>query len=151
MAVVALASIFVGISMLVVIALLWRRRRPHSTPRVCGSCARVMLPAWDRCRFCGWAPTPRLEFLAGPLAGQAVPLIEEVTTFGSVAGNTVVIADPGVSRKHIGIRRLGASCELADLGSTNGVYCNGLRVAKKELTPGDIVRFGNTEMRFLRE
>ena len=101
--------------------------------------------------FCGWQPpaaVPRLEFVVGPLAGQTVPLQEEVTTIGSVAGNTVVLSDPAVSRKHLGIRRVGGKYELADLGSTNGVYVNGHRMGKKMLVSGDIMRVGNTEMVF---
>ena len=76
---------------------------------------------------------------------------EEVTTIGSVAGNTVVLADPAVSRKHAGIRKVDANYELADLGSTNGVYVNGHKVPKKTLEPGDIIRVGNTEAVFKRE
>ncbi|HTM21749.1 MAG TPA: FHA domain-containing protein [Kofleriaceae bacterium] len=118
---------------------------------MCGSCRRVMMPSWTRCMFCGWQPpasVPRLEFVGGPLAGQTVPLQEEVTTNGSVAGNTVVLSDPAVSRKHLGIRRVGSKYELADLGSTNGVYVNGHRMGKKMLVSGDIMRVGNTEMVF---
>jgi pSer/pThr/pTyr-binding forkhead associated (FHA) protein len=121
---------------------------------VCGGCSRVMAADWQRCMFCGWQPVgglPRLEFVGGPLAGQVVQLVEEVTTVGSVAGNSVVLSDPAVSRKHVGIRRMGNRYEFADLGSTNGVYVNGHRVAKKLLDSGDIMRVGNTEMVFRAE
>jgi pSer/pThr/pTyr-binding forkhead associated (FHA) protein len=70
---------------------------------------------------------------------------------GSVAGNTVVLADPAVSRKHAGIRKVNGLYELADLGSTNGVYVNGHKVPKKTLEPGDIIRVGNTEAVFKPE
>jgi hypothetical protein len=119
--------------------------------KICGGCKRVMLPAWTKCMFCGWAPVARLEFILGPMANQTLPLTEAVTTIGSVAGNTVVLADPAVSRKHAGIRKVDGEYELADLGSTNGVYVNGHKVPKKTLTPGDIIRVGNTEAVFKRE
>jgi hypothetical protein len=119
--------------------------------KICGGCRRVMLPAWTKCLFCGWAPVARLEFILGPMANQTLPLAEEVTTIGSVAGNTVVLADPAVSRKHAGIRKVDGEYELADLGSTNGVYVNGHKVPKKTLSPGDIIRVGNTEAVFKRE
>jgi len=64
------------------------------------------------------------------------PLAEDVTTIGSVAGNTVVLADPAVSKKHAGIRKVDGNFELADLGSTNGVYVNGQKVPKKTLDVG---------------
>ena len=79
-----------------------RRSREPKAQKVCGGCRRVMLPVWTKCLFCGWAPVARLEFILGPMANQTLPLADEVTTIGSVAGNTVVLADPAVSRKHAG-------------------------------------------------
>lgn len=130
---------------LVVVA---KRSAGPAQQKVCGNCRRVMLPVWTKCLFCGWAPIARLEFILGPMANQTLSLAEEVTTIGSVAGNTVVLADPAVSRKHAGIRKINGSYELADLGSTNGVYVNGHKVPKKTLEPGDIIRVGNTEAVF---
>ena len=149
----ALIGIIVGgaVLLLVVIAVAAKKASRPKQQRVCGGCRRVMLPAWTKCLFCGWAPVARLEFILGPMANQTLPLSEEVTTIGSVAGNTVVLADPAVSRKHAGIRKVDGSYELADLGSTNGVYVNGHKVPKKSLEPGDIIRVGNTEAVFKRE
>jgi hypothetical protein len=127
-------------------------KKPKKRP--CGGCRRVMAPDWEKCLFCGWvvpAPIAQLEFLSGPLTGQTFPLHEEVTTIGSVAGNAILLADPAVSRKHIGIRRSGTEFEFADLGSTNGVYVNGHRMPRKHLVSGDILRVGNTEMVFRLE
>ncbi len=136
---------------LVTIAVLAKRSAKPKQQKICGGCRRVMLPAWTKCLFCGWAPVARLEFILGPMANQTLPLSDEVTTIGSVAGNTVVLADPAVSRKHAGIRKVDSHYELADLGSTNGVYVNGHKVPKKTLEPGDIIRVGNTEAVFKRE
>ena len=148
-----LIAIIIGAAVLVlaVIIIAAKRSTPPKAQKVCRGCRRVMLPVWTKCLFCGWAPVARLEFILGPMANQTLPLTEEVTTIGSVAGNTVVLADPAVSRKHAGIRKLDASYELADLGSTNGVYVNGHKVPKKTLEPGDIIRIGNTEAVFRRE
>ncbi|MBP6632578.1 MAG: FHA domain-containing protein [Kofleriaceae bacterium] len=126
-------------------------RKPKAPPRTCRSCHRVMLPTWDKCMFCGYKAVARLEFIHGPMQGQTVDLVEHVTTIGSVSGNTIVLADPGVSRKHAGIRRDEGAYELADFGSTNGVYVNGQRVPKKALAAGDVVRVGNTEAVFRPE
>lgn len=135
----------------VIASLARKSNAPAPGAKICGGCKRVMLPAWTKCLFCGWAPVARLEFILGPMANQTLPLTENVTTIGSVAGNTVVLADPAVSRKHAGIRRVESDYELADLGSTNGVYVNGHKVPKKTLEPGDIIRVGNTEAVFKRE
>ncbi len=148
-----LIGLIVGgaVLVLIVIAVAASRNGKPTQQKVCGGCRRVMLPAWSKCLFCGWAPVARLEFILGPMANQTLPLAGEVTTIGSVAGNTVVLADPAVSRKHAGIRKVDSNYELADLGSTNGVYVNGHKVPKKTLEPGDIIRVGNTEAVFKRE
>jgi hypothetical protein len=150
----AIVGLIVGgaVLALFVIFVMARKSATPKQQKVCGGCRRVMLPVWTKCLFCGWAPAARLEFILGPMASQTLNLSEEVTTIGSVAGNTVVLADPAVSRKHAGIRKLdGNTYELADLGSTNGIYVNGHKVPKKTLEPGDIIRVGNTEAIFKRE
>lgn len=147
-----LIGIIVGGALLLVILLVLLARSGKKQPaRVCQQCRKVMLPAWTKCMFCGWQPSARLEFILGPLAGQTVRLTEEMTTLGSVAGNTIVLADPAVSRKHVAIRKAAGEYEVADLGSTNGIYVNGHKIPKKNLAAGDIVRVGNTEMVFRRE
>jgi hypothetical protein len=136
-----------GVLLLVVAAA--RKQKPRERP--CKSCGRVMLATWSKCRFCGAAATEQraeLEFVSGPLVGQTINLDRDVTTIGSVAGNTVLLTDTGVSRKHVGIKRVDAGYELADLGSTNGVYVNGEKVARRKLEVGDVIRVGTTEIVF---
>jgi len=146
-AIIVIAALLV-LGVLVIVA---KKNAAPAHQKVCGGCRRVMLPVWTKCLFCGWAPVARLDFIVGPMANQTISLSEEVTTLGSVAGNTVVLADPAVSRKHAGIRKVNGSYELADLGSTNGIYVNGHKVPKKTLEPGDIIRVGNTEAVFKPE
>ncbi len=147
-----LVGIIVGgaVLLLLVIFLMARKSSAPKQQKICGGCKRVMLPVWTKCLFCGWQPGARLEFILGPMANQILQLSEEVTTIGSVAGATVVLADPAVSKKHAAIRKVDTNFELADLGSTNGVYVNGHKVPKKTLEPGDIIRVGNTEAVFKR-
>jgi pSer/pThr/pTyr-binding forkhead associated (FHA) protein len=76
------------------------------------------------------------------------PLDKPVVSIGSVQGNDIVINDPSVSRKHIGIRKVDGGYEVADFGSTNGVFVNGERCPKKQLSIGDVIRVGNIEMVF---
>ena len=155
MSAAAIVSLVVGVLLIVLIVVILVLRmgaaQPTAMRRMCGGCQRALMPEWDKCLFCGWSPAPRLEFVSGPMAGHVILLSEEVTTVGSVAGNTIVLSDPAVSRKHVGIRRVGNLYELADLGSTNGVYVNGHRMPKKTLVSGDNLRVGNTEMIFRRE
>jgi len=117
----------------------------------CGSCGKVMLPTWTECMFCKTARRggeAALEVVSGPRSGHTIALGGEVTTIGSAPGSTVELSDSGVSRKHAGIRKSGGGYELADLGSTNGVYVNGEKVARKTLRLGDVIRVGATEMVF---
>lgn len=147
-----IGTIVVGaVLLLLLVVILAKKSAKPKQQKICGGCRRVMLPVWTKCLFCGWAPGARLEFILGPMANQSLQLAEDVTTIGSVAGNTVVLADPAVSRKHAGIRKVDGAYELADLGSTNGIYVNGHKLPKKTLEPGDIIRIGNTEAVFKRD
>jgi diguanylate cyclase (GGDEF)-like protein len=56
----------------------------------------------------------------------------------------VRLADDGVSREHAAVLRVGGRIVLEDLGSTNGTFCNGVRVAKRELSDGDKIMIGST-------
>jgi hypothetical protein len=120
----------------------------------CPKCKKTMMPDWNQCLFCGANPDFEsgkpaiLHFVTGPLANQAAVVEKAVTTIGSVPGNDIVIADPSISRKHIGIRKVEGGYEVADFGSTNGVFVNGERLPKKKLSVGDVIRVGSTEIVF---
>ena len=122
--------------------------------RPCPKCKKEMMADWQSCLFCG--TNPDLEsgrpgarhFVTGPFAGQVGVLEKAGTKLGSVQGNDLVIPDTSVSRKHVGIRRVEGGYEVADFGSTNGIYVNGERTPKKKLSAGDVIRVGNIEMIF---
>ncbi|WP_375770579.1 ATP-binding protein [Archangium gephyra] len=73
---------------------------------------------------------------------------EHVLGRGADAG--FQINDHGVSRRHARISRSAeGNFHLSDLGSTNGTYLNGVRVASAELHEGDRVQIGTvTVLRF---
>jgi hypothetical protein len=145
------AAVVGGVVVLGLIALIIGAARKPKRDLICKSCQRVMLPAWKKCKFCGAAvgeERAELEFVSGPLLGQVIRLDRDVTTIGSTPGNTVLLTDTGVSRKHVGIKRVQGGFELADLGSTNGVFVNGEKVARRKLEVGDVIRVGATEMVF---
>jgi hypothetical protein len=147
--------LFILVTVLVVglgaLLLLLSRRGQKAPEMPCSNCGRVLMPEWQACMFCKTPRTARpasLEFISGPLSGRTVKIDGEVTSIGSAPGSTVVLNDSGVSRKHVGIRKVSGAYELADLGSTNGVYVNGEKVAKKRLELGDVIRVGATEIVF---
>src|SRR5688572_9171571 len=79
------------------------------------------------------------------LAGAAIALGGERLLGRKGAGPTAIeIDDRRISRQHARLRPKGARCEVEDLGSTNGVFVGGERIARAELGPMDIVRFGDT-------
>jgi hypothetical protein len=80
--------------------------------------------------------------------GERVPLGEHILTIGRLPESNIVLADPNASRNHAEIRPRGNGYVVVDLGSTNGTKVNGARVAEKELDDGDLIMFGNTQMRF---
>ncbi len=75
---------------------------------------------------------------------------EQVLGRGADAG--FQINDHGVSRRHARITRTPeGGFHIADLGSTNGTYVNGVRIASSELHEGDRVQIGTvTVLRFSR-
>ncbi len=90
----------------------------------------------------------KLYVRMGPLAGDIFPLIDDVTTIGSMKGNTIVIQDGSVSRRHAAIKIDQMRYEVADMNSTNGVLVNGARIHKVFLKDGDKITIGTTEIEF---
>jgi DNA-binding NtrC family response regulator len=71
---------------------------------------------------------------------------------GSHPENTVLLRDPCVSRFHCRLHlRDDGRLWLRDLGSRNGTFVDGLRVAEAELSPGAVLRVGDTSLRILRD
>jgi DNA-binding winged helix-turn-helix (wHTH) protein len=63
----------------------------------------------------------------------------------------VWLESPTVSRHHARIRVLGAAATIEDLGSKNGTYLGGARLAMQSpLTDGDEIRLGSITVRFRR-
>lgn len=80
---------------------------------------------------------------AGPTPGVTFALEGEQLTIGRDSSNAVAINDPEVSRKHARLSFQGGKYVLEDLGSTNGTFVNGQRLAGPiVLKPGDVVSLG---------
>ena len=65
---------------------------------------------------------------------------------GRALDNDVVLGDLLVSRHHAELRRSGEQWELVDLGSANGTYVNGVRIARAALGPTDLVVIGHQRL-----
>jgi hypothetical protein len=92
---------------------------------------------------------PKFKVLKGERSGGILSLRHPITTFGRAPGNDHQLAtDQQVSREHCRIRIEAGRFVIEDLGSNNGTYVNGNRVAEAQLREGDIVQIGGTEMQF---
>ena len=60
-------------------------------------------------------------------------------------------ADPLLSRRHAEFAISGDDVIVRDLGSRNGIYLNGDRVAEGTLQSGDVLRIGHLHMRYLED
>lgn len=98
------------------------------------------------------APTgsgPRLVGMAGTYMGTVFP-IHGVAVIGREPTNLVPLdRDTTASRKHAQITADGGGYRVQDLGSSNGTFVNGARIAADTvLQPGDEVSIGGTRFRF---
>jgi pSer/pThr/pTyr-binding forkhead associated (FHA) protein len=89
----------------------------------------------------------------GALAeGDRFELNAQPLTVGRGAPNDIRLDDDEFASAHharIEPRRDGVWVE--DIGSTNGTYVNGTRLSRPQrLAPGDVVRFGETDLRYER-
>ena len=85
-----------------------------------------------------------LVVLAGASVGEMYKIDGEKTIIGRGQKAQIRLYDDGISREHAQILVEGNRIFLQDLGSTNGTYCNGLQVDKKELVDGDKILVGST-------
>jgi hypothetical protein len=84
--------------------------------------------------------------------GQELSLSQE-TTLGRESSNAISCdGDSSVSRKHAVIVASGAGFSIHDLGSANGTFVNGVRIAGPTmLNPGDEIGIGGQSYRFEAE
>ena len=101
------------------------------------------------------AAAPRREAAPATLIGPdgEKPLRAGVSTFGRKADNDVVVPDAFVSGRHGQIEVTETGVFLTDLGSSNGTFLSGAKLApntRTELTPEDTIRLGSIEYRVKR-
>ncbi len=95
----------------------------------------------------------------GRLVVQESPVLDEGDEFsvdsapltvGRGGQNDVAIdGDEFASARHVRFEPRRDGVWVTDLGSTNGTYVNGVRIdGARRLAPGDVVRVGETDLRF---
>ena len=97
-------------------------------------------------------PTGRLVVVHSPVLeeGEEYELEASPLTIGRAGQNDVSIdGDEFASARHSRIEPRRDGVWVHDLGSTNGTHVNGVRIDRpRKLIAGDVVRVGETELRF---
>jgi len=82
-------------------------------------------------------PVPELSLYLGEKLLGKFSLTKGELSVGRNPGNDILIENVGVSRRHATIRWAGGQALVEDLGSANGTYVNGQKVARQILQDGD--------------
>ena len=94
----------------------------------------------------------KLNVVDGPDLGTEYDLDENNTptplTVGRDPRVEIALNDPAVSREHFRIESTTRGWRLVDLGSRNQTFLNGEQVRESLLANGDVLRAGDTELRF---
>jgi len=94
----------------------------------------------------------RLVVLKSPTlaTGREQELDSAPLSVGRGAENDIELRDDGfASARHARFQPRRDGVWVEDIGSTNGTYLNGSKLTRaRRLTPGDVVRIGETDLRF---
>jgi len=85
-----------------------------------------------------------LVVMAGSNVGEMYKLDKDQLVIGRGDKADLRLLDDGISRDHARVVKDGAAMMLEDMGSTNGTYCNGVRVTRQALSEGDKILLGST-------
>ena len=84
--------------------------------------------------------------------GSASTSGAQPVTIGKGPSTLQIADDPAVSTRHAELALRGGVFVVTDLGSTNGTFVNNQRITQPtRLGDGDLLRFGNTQMKFRAE
>ena len=75
--------------------------------------------------------------------------LEGSVTLGRSSKNEITLSDRAVSRAHARMRFQKGTWIIEDLGSSNGIFFGGGRVAKIALKDGDVFQIARTKLRFV--
>lgn len=92
----------------------------------------------------GRNPLYFLEIIEGPDVNQSFPVPEGQFHLGRHSQCEIVLNDPEISRRHLKISQHQQGWVLDDLGSTNGTWVNGQRIARQLVGPGEKIQMGQT-------
>jgi DNA-binding NtrC family response regulator len=88
----------------------------------------------------------RVEVVSGPEAGTSVDVAGQTLKVGTAEDNQLVLTDDSVSRVHCELEPVAGGMRVRDMGSTNGVFANGVRLYDAVLPFDARLRLGDTEL-----
>lgn len=94
------------------------------------------------------AASPSPEHPIIDIDGERWLLTEPVTIIGRGSEADIVVADSGVSRRHLELRITPTGVIATDLGSTNGTFVEGHRIDAATLVDGNQIVIGRTRILF---
>jgi len=95
------------------------------------------------------AEGPMLVVRKGPELGERFYVDRPRLTLGRDPDSDIFLNDITVSRYHAVVEMRGAEVTIADAGSLNGTYVNGVLLDAAPLTSGDVVQIGKFQMVYI--
>ena len=92
-----------------------------------------------------------LVVIAGPTAGAVHAIKSALVTLGRGPGVDIEFSDEAMSRQHAVIEYADRALRVRDLGSTNGITCNGAVTQATQLEHGDQLMIGEHTLQLLVE
>jgi pSer/pThr/pTyr-binding forkhead associated (FHA) protein len=90
--------------------------------------------------------------VAGPGAGQTLPLSHGFTIGSARNCHLVLDADPAAAAHHAQIvMDTAGNCTLVDRGSQTGTFVNGVRSQQMQLKHGMLIKIGACQLRFMKQ
>ena len=107
----------------------------------------VVVEGKDSKRLVGW-----VVVLYGPQRNTDFRLVEGANRIGRGPESSIRLKDPVASTLHACISYDDGAFELYDMGSQNGTFVNDnpKRITRQEIRSGDVIRVGDTSLKFVR-
>ena len=90
---------------------------------------------------------PKLIVLTEGIEPTSFEFTKEATSVGRDDENDITLPHQSVSGSHAELVMRGEDVHVRDLGSTNGTYINGNKVAESPLQPSEVITFGEVELK----
>jgi len=115
----------------------------------CPRCSQLVADAAEACPRCsGSLIVATLDVVRGDVADKRFELRPRDHSLGRARGNDICLVEPSVSKSHARLIWEGGRFEVQDLGSTHGVYVDGLRVERAALPDQSQLQLGNVTLSF---